>query len=225
MNALTAAGGANAADATVTPLHPAARTGDAAPRRSGAGTRSKAPQRARSLPQVVSDGPRTADVLRFHRPTPEAPAAGVPAKPRTSGSTALAPEPAQRPARRLHALPSPNEAEEVRKLAAAITRAAMEVLAGTRPLQQLAPWLHRDLLGPIQLRADLSRAGGARPETPRLAAVHRAAAVKSVRASLVEPGVYEAAVVVADAARCRAVALRLEAAGRSGWQVTALEIG
>lgn len=184
----------------------------------------------RALPHFVESGPRTADVIRFHRPKPvaepdPAPTSGL----RTDGSAALAPDPVVRPHRRLHAVPSPKEADEVRKLASAITRAVMEVLAGNRPLAQLAPWLHRDLLGPVQLRADLSRprspAGAAGNGTGRLALVHRAAVVKAAHASLVEPGVYEAAVVVADAVRCRAVALRLEATSRDSWQVTALEIG
>lgn len=185
---------------------------------------------SRALPHFVESGPRTADVLRFHRPVPDpAPTPSTTSRHRTDGSGALAPVPVERPSRRLHAVVSPQEAEEVRKLAAAITRAAMEVLAGNRPLAQLARWLHRDLLAPIQLRADLSRAPGPGREpakaSRRLALVHRAVVVKAAHASLVEPSVYEAAVVVSDAARCRAVALRLEAAGRGSWQVTALEIG
>jgi hypothetical protein len=100
----------------------------------------------------------------------------------------------------------------------------MEVLAGTRPVQQLVPWLHRDLLAAVQLRADLSRA--ARTGRPtRAALVHRAATVRSAHAHPIGPGLYEAAVVVADAARCRAVALRIESGARAGWEVTALEIG
>ena len=175
---------------------------------------------SRTLPQLVETGPRTADVLRLHRAHPDSAAA----RPRTSGTSALATEPVPRPARRLHAVPGAHEGEEVRKLAAAITRATMEVLAGTRPVQQLAPWLHRDLLASVQLRADLSRAAraGASGSSAR---AHRATTVRSSHARLVQPGLYEAAVIVADAARCRAVALRIEAAGRTGWQVTALEIG
>ncbi|WP_077490057.1 Rv3235 family protein [Sinomonas mesophila] len=184
-----------------------------------------------------AEGPQTADVLRFHcpRPAEPAPARDQRGRARTAGSAALAPtredlrpEP---PVRRLRAVQTPDESEEVRRLAATITLAAMEVLAGTRPVQQLAIWLHRDLLVPVQLRAELSRAStAARQEAAgaagrRLALVHRAAVVKAARASLVGPGVYEAAVVVIDAARCRAVALRLEASDRGGWKVTALEIG
>ncbi|GAB3283195.1 hypothetical protein GCM10027449_25960 [Sinomonas notoginsengisoli] len=172
------------------------------------------------LPQVVASGPRTADVLRFHQPT-SVPAADP--RPRTAGSAALAPVPVQQPPRLLHAVPTPQEAEEVRKRAAAIARAAMEVLAGTRPLAQLTPWVHRDILPVVQLRTDLCRA--ARTGERKLAPVHRAAGIKAAHVSLVQPGVYEAAIVVSDAARHRAVALRLEAVGRGGWTVTALEIG
>ena len=205
---------------------------------SAEGTRAADPAGLRTnrrQPQLVDSGPRTANVLRFHQAAPNpAPAAPAGSRPRTHGSSALAPEPAPRPARHLHAVPTPAQTEEVRKLAAAITRAAMEVLAGTRPVAQLAPWLRRDLIELVQLRADLGRAAGAGAgagtsgrsggNPPKAALVHRAAVVTSAHASLVEPGVYEAAVVVSDAARCRAVALRLESVGLS-WQVTALEIG
>ncbi|GAB2740453.1 Rv3235 family protein [Sinomonas soli] len=174
----------------------------------------------RTLPQIVQTGPRTADVLRLHRARPD----GAAGQPRSSGTSALAAEPLQSPPRRLHAVPGAHEGEEARKVAAAITRATMEVLAGTRPVQQLAPWLHRDLLASVQLRADLSRAAREGSSGPS-ARAHRAASIRSSHARPVGPGLYEAAVVVADAVRCRAVALRLEAAGGSRWQVTALEIG
>lgn len=194
-----------------------------------------APRLTDAVPQQA-DGPRTADVLRFHRPRPAEPAQtqAQRARARTAGTAALAqapedlrPEP---PTRRLRAVPAPDEAAEVRRLAATITLATMEVLAGTRPVQQLAIWLHRDLLAPVQLRAELSRAstatrqGAAGARGRRLALVHRTAVVRTARASLVAAGIYEAAVVVVDAARCRAVALRIETSDR-GWKVTALEIG
>lgn len=218
---------ANASDtATITDVAAGARSAHIADITAVARTRT-----SRNAPQIVENGPRTADVLRFHRASHQsAPEARTGARPRTAGSSALVPVPVQRPARRLHAVPSPREAEEVRKLAAAITRAAMEVLAGTRPVMQLAPWLHRDLLAPMQLRTDLRRAAMAGKgavagnQVPKVALLHRSAVVKAAHATLVQPGVYEAAVVVSDAARCRAVALRLETAGR-GWRVTALEVG
>jgi hypothetical protein len=182
--------------------------------------------------RVVPDGPPTADVLQFHRSGP-AERALTGSVGRTSGSAALAPEridEPQRPARALHAVPE-SEAEDARKFAGAITRAVMEVLAGVRPLQQLAAWFDRDQLAALGLRARLSRTGAAPAgapgsgPSPKLALVHRAATVRSVHASPAGPGAYEAAVVVADAVRCRAVALRLESADHTGWRVTALEIG
>ena len=200
---------------------------------TGTAVSRTAPRRGDAVPGQA-EGPRTADVLRFHRPRREpAPPQSSRARTRTAGTAALAPAPEETqpepPVRRLRAVPATDEAEEVRRLAATITLAAMEVLAGTRPVQQLATWLHRDLLAPIQLRAELSRASTAARQAAagpgrRLAIVHRAAVVKAARASYVGPGVYEAAVVVVDATRCRAVALRLETSDR-GWKVTALEIG
>ncbi|WP_415856063.1 Rv3235 family protein [Sinomonas sp. G460-2] len=119
---------------------------------------------------------------------------------------------------------SKSERKWVAQLAGRITGAALEVLAGHRPVQQLAVWMPRDFLAALQLRASLSRkdAPGA---APNLALVHRGAAVLSSRASLVRPGIYEACVVASDQLRCRAVALRLEHADGVGWRVTALEIG
>ncbi|GAB4099828.1 Rv3235 family protein [Sinomonas halotolerans] len=200
------------------------------------GTAAQAPTAAAGRPAQSSaaaartDGAaRTADVLRFHRPRPkEQPKPDGPS-PRTVGTAALAlTEKGTEPERRLRAVPAANEAEDVRRFAATITLVAMEVLAGTRPVQQLTPWLHRDLLAPVSLRAELGRIDAAAAGSAagrRLALVHRAATVKAAHASLVGDRVYEATVVVGDAARCRAVALRIEARPRTGWHVTALEIG
>ncbi|WP_246036134.1 Rv3235 family protein [Sinomonas susongensis] len=117
------------------------------------------------------------------------------------------------------------ERHSVEQLAARITSAALEVLAGQRPVQQLAPWLPRDLLARLQLRANLGRADVAPPQS-RAAKAHRASIVTSARASLVAPGIYEASAVVSDRLRSRAIALRLERRGSGrGWRVTALEIG
>jgi hypothetical protein len=116
------------------------------------------------------------------------------------------------------------EKHAVEQLAARITGAAVEVLAGQRPVQQLAPWMSRDLLSRLQLRANLGRSDLAPPRS-RATQAHRASTVTSARASLVAPGVYEASAVVSDRLRSRAVALRLEHLSGSGWRVTALEIG
>lgn len=152
----------------------------------------------------------------------------TPAFPRATagidGTSALALPPAPLPPRTLHAVGSTAEKHSVEQLTARITNAAVEVLAGQRPVQQLAPWLPRDLLARLQLRAHLGRVETAPPRS-RAARAHRASTVTSVRASFVSPGVYEACAVVSDRLRSRAIALRLEHMSGSGWRVTALEIG
>lgn len=156
------------------------------------------------------------------------PGAAIAALPRAGvgvdGTSALADPPAPLPPRPLHAVGSSTERHSVEQLAARITGAAVEVLAGRRPVQQLAPWLPRDLLARLQLRANLGRIDTETPRS-RAARAHRASTVTSARAALVSPGVYEASAVVSDRLRSRAVALRLENVSGGGWRVTALEIG
>ncbi len=117
-------------------------------------------------------------------------------------------------------------AEEVREICA-ITRstvqAAIEVLAGTRPIIQLARRLDQRCLLALQHRACLTRREAAR--APRaLGRLHRNPTVRSVRACEVTPDIYEASAVVIDELRTRAVAVRLERS-KQIWRVTALEIG
>ena len=126
------------------------------------------------------------------------------------------------------AVPSmgPDASEEVREICA-ITRstvqAAIEVLAGTRPINQLARRLDQSCLLALQHRACLTRREAAR--APRkLGRLHRNPAVRSVRACEVTPDIYEASAVVIDELRTRAVAVRLERS-KQVWRVTALEIG
>ncbi|MDQ1595181.1 MAG: hypothetical protein QOH40_1737 [Arthrobacter pascens] len=116
--------------------------------------------------------------------------------------------------------------EEVREICA-ITRstvqAAIEVLAGTRPINQLARRLDQKCLLALQHRACLTRREAAR--APRkLGRLHRNPAVRSVRACEITPDIYEASAVVIDELRARAVAVRLERS-KQVWRVTALEIG
>jgi hypothetical protein len=109
----------------------------------------------------------------------------------------------------------------------AITRgtvqAAIEVLAGTRPVYQLSRRLDQRCLASLQHRAALTRrlVTGTSPTAGRL---HRNPAVRSVRACEVAAGIYEASAVVVDELRVRAVAVRLERCNQA-WRVTALEIG
>ena len=161
--------------------------------------------------------------LRAHgTPTPSGSA--PPPASKSDGTSALAVPVTGPPPRRLHAVGSESERKWLAQLAVRITGAAVEVLAGHRPAQQLAVWMHRDVLASLQLRASLSRRDtpGAAPE---LALAHRGATVRSSRACMIRPGVYEASAVVSDQLRCRAVALRFELAEGVGWRVTALEIG
>lgn len=112
---------------------------------------------------------------------------------------------------------------EMRVLARSIAQAAVEVLAGTRPVQQLSRSLDPGCLSALQHRAALTRAHTARTQA-RQQQLHRSPVIRSVRVCAVKEGVYEASLVVSEELRSRAVAMRLE--GSNGvWRVTALEIG
>lgn len=112
---------------------------------------------------------------------------------------------------------------EISTLARSITQAAVEVLAGTRPVQQLSRSLDPRCLSALQHRAALTRAYAARTRIGR-SRLHRSPVVRSVRVCAVKEGVYEASLVVSEELRSRAVALRLEQSN-GAWKVTALEIG
>jgi hypothetical protein len=116
-----------------------------------------------------------------------------------------------------------DEVREICGITRATVQAAIEVLAGTRPIHQLARRLDQRCLTVLQHRAVLTRRVAAR--APRkMELLHRNASVRSVRACAVTPDVYEASAVVADELRVRAVAVRLERS-KNVWRVTALEIG
>lgn len=116
-----------------------------------------------------------------------------------------------------------DEEREVCAISRSTVQAAIEVLAGTRPAQQLARRLDERCLTALQHRAALTRRVpcGASPTAGRL---HRNPTVRSVRASRIAADIYEASAVVAEESRVRAVALRLER-NRLAWRVTVLEIG
>lgn len=145
---------------------------------------------------------------------------------RRAGSAVLEPVPAA--SARTAAAPArvPAPGDEVREICAitrATVQAAIEVLAGTRPIHQLARRLDQRCLTVLQHRAALTRRVAAR--APRkMGLLHRNASVRSVHACVVTPDVYEASAVVADELRVRAVAVRLERS-KNVWRVTALEIG
>lgn len=115
------------------------------------------------------------------------------------------------------------EEREICAITRATVQAAVEVLAGTRPIHQLARRLDQRCLAVLQHRAALTRRVAAR--APRkMGLLHRNASVRSVRACAVAPDIYEASAVVIDELRVRAVAVRLERS-KNVWRVTALEIG
>lgn len=113
-----------------------------------------------------------------------------------------------------------------------IALAAVEVLAGTRPLAQLARWVTPEVYDALARRATLTA-----PRTRVLdptaapadlrdgeAAQVRRPSVRRVRACAVGPHSLEASVVVAHAGRVRAVAVRLtRSTGR--WRASALVVG
>ncbi len=112
---------------------------------------------------------------------------------------------------------------EVCAISRSTVQAAIEVLAGTRPAQQLSRRLDPRCVASLQHRAALTRragTGGSRTA----ALLHRNPSVRSVHACRVSEHIYEACAVVVEEARIRAVALRIERS-RAVWRVTVLEIG
>lgn len=117
-----------------------------------------------------------------------------------------------------------NEAAEVRAITRGTVQASMEVLAGIRPIHQLARRLDPQCLASLQHRAALIRREITRTGNPALARLHRNSTVRSVRVCAVGDGIYEACAVVVDDVRARAVAVRLERS-KQVWRIVELVIG
>jgi hypothetical protein len=117
-----------------------------------------------------------------------------------------------------------DEKAEVLAITRNTVQAAMEVLAGIRPVHQLARRLDPRCLAALQHRASLIRRELARSASPLLARLHKNSVVRSVRICEVAPGIYEASAVVVDDIRARAVAVRLERS-KQVWRVTELVVG
>lgn len=113
-----------------------------------------------------------------------------------------------------------------------VALAAVEVLAGTRPLAQLARWVTPEVYDALARRAALT-APRTRVLDPTAATADlqsgdgppvRRPSVRRVRACAVGPHSLEASVVVSHADRVRAVAVRLtRSTGR--WRASALVVG
>lgn len=117
-----------------------------------------------------------------------------------------------------------DEKTEVLAIIRNTVQASMEVLAGIRPVHQLARRLDPRCLATLQHRASLIRRELARSSSPSLARLHKNSVVRSVRVCEVAPGIFEACAVVIDDVRARAVAIRLERS-KEVWRVTELVIG
>lgn len=123
------------------------------------------------------------------------------------------------------------ESAEVRRrllgISRSITQASLEVLAGTRPVNQLSRWLDPASYERLQLRSRMIRAQREKRRAAngaKAARLHRSPQVRSAHLCRISSEVYEASVVVVEQTRVRAVALRLEYR-KQLWKVTALEIG
>lgn len=117
-----------------------------------------------------------------------------------------------------------DDGPEIRAVVRNTVQAAMEVLAGTRPIHQLTRRLDQRCLTALHHRMSLIRLESAKASSSSPSQLHKNSAVRSVRACEVSPDVYEASAVVVDALRARAVAVRIERS-KQVWRVTALEIG
>ncbi|MGO4186958.1 Rv3235 family protein [Pseudarthrobacter sp. TAF60_1] len=89
-----------------------------------------------------------------------------------------------------HQLRAADNDAEVLAIARSTVQAAMEVLAGIRPIHQLARRLDPRCLAVLQHRATLIRRELARSTSPTLARLHKNSVVRSVRACQVAPGIY-----------------------------------
>ncbi|MFB2557350.1 Rv3235 family protein [Herbiconiux liangxiaofengii] len=107
-----------------------------------------------------------------------------------------------------------------RALAENLARCVVEVLAGTRDIDQIARWLSADVHAHLLKRVVLARrARAARGESPGRLTFTMGSTVLGEPS----PGVVEAVVIVHGRARSRAVALRLEALG-DRWRASAVHV-
>ncbi|MCC3276831.1 MULTISPECIES: Rv3235 family protein [unclassified Arthrobacter] len=171
------------------------------------------------LPAPVPASPRETAV-------PPAPAAGEPpagpgsmAGPGTEGAQGTA----------AHWQSEPADDARVKAICQSVALAALEVLGGVRPLQQMSRWLDPENYERMQLRANLVRGlrqnpAGRSRTAPDPQQLHRGVRIRSCRICPVAEGIYEGAVVALENDRARAVALRVQLR-RGLWRVTALEIG
>lgn len=109
---------------------------------------------------------------------------------------------------------------------ATFVQAALEVIAGQRPVTQLTRWCDQDVLRSLERHRALATAASRGIPATRASAggVAVRRRIRSVRSSSPREGVMESAVVVDEGARTRAVAVRVEER-RGNRRVTALALG
>jgi hypothetical protein len=100
-----------------------------------------------------------------------------------------------------------------RRWAALLAQAVVEILAGHRPAGQIVRWVDPEIYE--RVRASAAVPARSPSGTP--------VRVRRVRVSTALDGTVEAAAVVDDGTRCRALAMRFEALARR-WQCTALDL-
>lgn len=106
---------------------------------------------------------------------------------------------------------------DVARWAAMVVQAAVEVVAGDRPLTQMVRWTTAEVYEQLQWRRRLHSGGPT-------AGANRRAVVSSVHVCQPHDEVAEACATVRIGGRASAVALRLEA-DRGSWRCTALRVG
>ena len=125
---------------------------------------------------------------------------------------------AERAARSDQASRGPVPSVDPTSTCCSLALAAIEALAGTRPVAQLARWLAPSVYDALAARSALSVRVLGTPGSARRPEVRR------VRVFRLGEHIAEATVIVDDGRRVRALAVRLES-WRGSWRAAALEIG
>lgn len=138
----------------------------------------------------------------------------------TPGVESPAPEREPPDERAVPTASAPPSAAEAKALAMNLARCVVEILAGTREIDQIARWLSTDVHTHLMKRVVISaRARAARGESPgRLTFTMGSTVVCEPT-----PGVVEAVVIVHGRARSRAVAIRLERL-ETRWRASAVHV-
>jgi len=100
-----------------------------------------------------------------------------------------------------------------------VVQAAVEVVAGDRPLTQMVRWTTPEVYEQLQWRRQRRTGPGGAPGT-----TSRRAVVSSIHVCQPDDDVAEACATVRVGERASAVALRLEA-DRDSWRCTAITLG